>query len=91
MSTDQQQSPKNWADEAEEALNRVAEALRVAWADTREARTSTLESAREAVTRLGEAIDQGLEAAKQSWNPSQDQPRAAPGPEAAESATSEEE
>jgi len=67
--TEDRDQTKRWIDEAEEALNRTAEALRAAWEETKEARTSTLEAAREAVNRLAAAIDQGIEAAKQSWDP----------------------
>lgn len=69
--TENHQSNKKWIEEAEEALNRTADALRAAWNETRDARTSTLEAAREAANRLGAAIDQGIEAAKQSWDPAQ--------------------
>ena len=52
-------------------MNRTAEALKAAWEGTREARMSTLEAARDAANRLGEAIDQGIVVAKEKWNPSQ--------------------
>ena len=64
---------KKWIDEAEEALNRTADALKAAWEGTREARASTLEAARDAANRLGEAIDQGILVAKETW----DQPQRA--------------
>ena len=85
MSDDREQARK-WMDEAEEALSRAGEALRTAWED-REARMSTLEAAREAATRLGAAIDQGIEAAKQSWAPATE---ADPGRDPQESAQEEE-
>jgi hypothetical protein len=62
---------KKWIDEAEEALSRTAEALKAAWEGTREARVSTLEAARDAANRLGEAIDQGIVVAKETWDQSQ--------------------
>lgn len=71
MTGDRDQSNKRWIEEAEDALNRTTEALRAAWDESREARMSTLEAAREAANRLGTAIDQGIEAAKQSWGPGQ--------------------
>jgi hypothetical protein len=70
MTDNESQSRKTWVEEAEEALNRTTEALKAAWDETREARMSTLEAAKEAANRLGKAIDQGIEAAKQSWEPS---------------------
>ncbi len=70
--TDEQreQTQKKWFDEAEEALNRTAEALRTAWDETRDQRGATLAAAKEAANRLAKAIDQGIEAARQSWDPS---------------------
>lgn len=87
MTENRDQSNKRWIDEAEEALNRTAEALRTAWEETRDARMSTLEAAREAANRLGAAIDQGIEAAKQSWDPV----RASDGDEAEEDYDTKEE
>lgn len=72
MVDDHDNDTRRWFDEAEEALNRTGEALRAAWEETREARMSTLEAAREAANRLGSAIDQGIEAAKQAWDPNPD-------------------
>lgn len=68
MTDNQGENPKKWIDEAEEALNRTAEALKSAWNETRDARMSTLEAAKEAAARLGKAIDQGIEVASQSWD-----------------------
>jgi hypothetical protein len=70
MTTEPDPGATKWIDEAEEALNRTAEALKAAWAGTREARMSTLEAARAAVDSLGDAIDQGIVLAKQTWDPS---------------------
>lgn len=56
-------------DDAEEALNRVGDALRAAWKETHDARMATLESAKEATSRLGDAIDQGIAAARKRWEP----------------------
>jgi enolase len=50
-----------WFDEAEQALDKVAESLRSAWEETREPRMSALESAKKAAEQLGEAIDAGVE------------------------------
>lgn len=72
MNTNGEQPTKRWAEEAEEALNRTGEALRAAWAETHEARSSALESAKEAAARLGTAIDQGIVAAKKTWDPDQE-------------------
>jgi hypothetical protein len=70
MTDNESPSRKTWVEEAEEALNRTTEALKSAWDETREARMSTLEAAKEAANRLGKAIDQGIEVAKQTWEPS---------------------
>jgi len=70
MTDHENQSRKTWIEEAEEALNRTTEALKTAWDETREARMSTLEAAKEAANRLGTAIDQGIEVARQRWEPS---------------------
>lgn len=75
MSEDRQ-SARKWIDEAEEALGRTGEALRTAWSDTKEARMATLEAAREAAARLGKAIDQGIEAARETWDSSQHEAKA---------------
>jgi ElaB/YqjD/DUF883 family membrane-anchored ribosome-binding protein len=69
MTEERDPTTRRWIDEAEEALNRTGDALRAAWDQTRDARASALEAAREAATRLGDAIDQGIEAAKKTWDP----------------------
>ena len=78
MTDERDPGAKKWIDEAEEALNRTAEALKAAWEGTREARMSTLESAKAAASRLGEAIDQGIIVAKETWDPSRREEPAAP-------------
>lgn len=72
MNTNEEQPTKRWVEEAEEALNRTGDALRAAWTETHEARSSALESAKEAAARLGKAIDQGIVAAKKTWDPAQE-------------------
>lgn len=72
MTEDRDQTAKRWIDEAEEALNRTGDALRSAWDQTKDARAAALEAAREAANRLGDAIDQGIVAAKQTWDPGQE-------------------
>lgn len=57
----------DWADEAEAALEGVGNALREAWEASRGARLNALESAKKAAQQLGEAIDQGVAAAKEKW------------------------
>lgn len=64
-----EQESRRWIDEAEEALDRTTVALRAAWDESREARMSALEAAKEAASRLGKAIDRGMEAAKEAWEP----------------------
>lgn len=73
MSEDQGKTARQWMDDAEEALTRTGDALRSAWSQTKEARMSTLQAAREAASRLGRAIDEGIDAARQSWESSQSQ------------------
>jgi hypothetical protein len=70
MNDEQAKTSKKWLDDAEEALNRTADSLRAAWEGTREARMSTLEAAKEAAAQLGKAIDQGIEVAREKWDPS---------------------
>ena len=70
MTDERDPGTKKWIDEAEEALNRTAEALKAAWEGTREARMSTLEAAKDAANHLGETIDQGIAVAKGTWDPS---------------------
>lgn len=73
MSSEQEKTTKQWISDAEEALNRTGDALKTAWNETKEARMATLEAAREAASRLGRAIDEGIEAARKSWDTSQSQ------------------
>lgn len=54
-------SRPTWFEEAEQALDKVAESLRAAWEETREPRMSALESAKKAAEQLGEAIDAGVD------------------------------
>ena len=70
MTDTRNQGRKAWIDDAEEALKRTGDALRAAWDETRDTRLSALEAAKEAANRLGQAIDQGIEVARQSWEPS---------------------
>jgi hypothetical protein len=72
MTEERDQPTKKWIEEAEEALNRVGDSLRAAWEETQDARMATLESAKEATSRLGEAIDQGIAAARKKWEPGAD-------------------
>jgi hypothetical protein len=70
---DEQREPTrpDWVNEAEEALERAADAIRDAWDQTRDSRMNALGSARQAAKQLGEAIDRGVEAAKSSWQGSE--------------------
>lgn len=76
MNDDQRQTSRNWIDEAEDALSRTGEALKTAWNETKETRMATLEAAREAAARLGKAIDQGIEAARGTWDSAEQRPPA---------------
>lgn len=58
---------REWLNEAEEALERTGQALRAAWEASREARMSSLESAKQAARQLGEAIDRGVDEARGRW------------------------
>lgn len=64
--TTEESKPK-WIREAQEALDRTADAVRTAWDATRETRASALEAAKQAVKELGEALEKGLEVAKERW------------------------
>lgn len=68
MTNENEQSTQRWIDDVEKALNRTTEAVKTAWQGTRESRMSALETAKEAANRLGDAIDQGIELAKESWD-----------------------
>lgn len=74
MTDEKDTATRKWADDAEEALNKVGQALKAAWEGSQEARTATLQSAKEATSRLGDAIDQGMAAARKQWEPSEDKP-----------------
>lgn len=68
MTGERDPSARKWIDEAEEALNRIGNALSAGWEESHEARMATLQSAREAAGRLGDAIDQGIAAARTKWD-----------------------
>jgi hypothetical protein len=70
----------DWANDAEAALEGVGVALREAWDASREARVRALESARTAAQQLGEAIDQGVVAARQTWEATQGDAKPAEAP-----------
>ncbi|MGH8951666.1 MAG: hypothetical protein ACRDX9_09595 [Acidimicrobiia bacterium] len=59
---------QRWVEEMQEALDRTGDALRGAWDATRESRMSALESAKQAATDLGAAIDKGIATAKERWS-----------------------
>lgn len=79
--SEQQDSGRKWIDEAEEALDRTGEALRAAWEGSREARTSALAAAKEAASRLAEAIDRGAAVARETWDSNKEREGPAPGEE----------
>jgi hypothetical protein len=62
----------SWFDEAEKALDKVAESLRAAWEETREPRMSALEAAKKAAEQLGEAIDAGVDVVRKRMQASDD-------------------
>jgi hypothetical protein len=59
---------REWLDEAQGALDRTTSSLRAAWDATRDTRVSALESAKKAVQELGDAIDRGVDVAKERWD-----------------------
>lgn len=69
--TDEQHEPSKpkWIEETEEALNRATNALRTAWDETKDERVATLEAAKEAASRLGQAIDHGIDIAREKMGP----------------------
>lgn len=71
--TDEKDTTRRWIDDAEEALNKIGQALKAAWDESHDARTATLQSAKEATSRLGDAIDQGMAAARKQWEPGEGQ------------------
>lgn len=87
MTDEKDTATRKWIDDAEDALNKIGQALKAAWEESHEARTATLQSAKEATSRLGDAIDQGMAAARKQWEPSEDE---AP-PDQADSPSGEEE
>lgn len=73
------QRRSDWANEAEAALEGVGVALREAWEASRDARLNALESAKKAAQALGEAIDEGVAAAREKWETQgEDAPPASP-------------
>jgi hypothetical protein len=84
MTHEDDRNQKRWIEEADEALTRAGEALRAAWDQSRDARMAALETAKDAAHRLGEAIDQGIEAAKHNWDPSTREGSSQEGADAAE-------
>ncbi len=76
------QQRSDWANEAEAALEGVGNALREAWAASRDARLGALESAKKAAQQLGEAIDHGVAAAKERWEAQEESTAASDDPDA---------
>ena len=65
--TESGEARPKWIREAQDALDRTADAVRTAWDATRDSRASALEAAKQAVKELGEALERGLEAARERW------------------------
>lgn len=72
-------SRPSWMDEAEAAWERAGQSLLSAWEETRDARMSALEAAKEAADELAKALDRGVEAARARWEAAQDEEAAAGG------------
>lgn len=62
---------QRWAREAQEALDRTADALKTAWDASRESRMSALEAAKRAARELGDAVERGVDAARERWEAEQ--------------------
>lgn len=90
MTNEQEQTKPKWVEEAEEALNRATNALRTAWEETKDERVATLEAAKEAASRLGQAIDHGIEVAKERLGPTAEETDPEESAAPAEPATEEE-
>lgn len=73
-SSDAEHDRPDWMREAEDALDRIGDAIRVAWEETRDTRLNALGSAKQAAKQLGEALDRGAEAARNRWQASQPEP-----------------
>jgi hypothetical protein len=84
------QARSDWASDAEAALEGVGNALRQAWDASRDARLNALESAKQAAQQLGEAIDQGVTAARERWEAQAAAPSDLDSPEAGEEEAGEE-
>ena len=84
---DRGEPANKWVEDAEEALSGVGDALRTAWEASRDARMTALEAARRAVEALGDAIDQGLTAARSRKQEQAETPAAPPSPESPVSPT----
>ncbi len=61
-----------WVDDAQAALDRTVEAIKVAWDSTRESRMSALDSAKQAAEDLAKVVDQGVTAARDHWSGNED-------------------
>ena len=62
---------ENWLKKAEEALQMATDALGQAWKSTEGPRSQAWETAKSAVNQAAEAVDQGLAAAKDTWQQQQ--------------------
>lgn len=58
---------KGWMDDVQAALDRANDALNSAWNATRDTRVRALESAKQAVEELGNALDRGVTVARERW------------------------
>lgn len=67
-STESGESRPKWIKDAQEALDKTGDAVRTAWETTRESRMSALEAAKKAARELGDALEKGIEAAKERWD-----------------------
>ncbi|MFP3915448.1 MAG: hypothetical protein ACLFWM_11280, partial [Actinomycetota bacterium] len=57
-----------WVSDLQDALDRTGQAVRNAWESTREERVAALESAKKAAKELGDALEKGVDAARQRWD-----------------------
>jgi hypothetical protein len=61
----------DWMKDAEAAFEKLGDSIGAAWEATKDVRLAALESAKTAAKQLSEAIDRGVEAARQQWNQGQ--------------------
>jgi hypothetical protein len=67
VSEHQTSSAEGWLQKAEEALQKATEAVGEAWKATEDVRGQAWETAKRAANQAVDALDKGLDAAKETW------------------------